>query len=175
MQARRQHLPDSQHYHLAAYSQVNGRAGVLDTVATVLAAMRERPTDGKEQLRGMRTIVNLSLQSDRDRAAVAESGGARVAVAALRRHNGNPQLAKLCCKLIGVLSDQDAGTRLHIGAEGGVEAVVAVLRAFVGNVTLVVAASRALTNLVQGVVDNKGRAGEADAGFVLLDAMERCG
>ena len=143
-------LRDSQHYSLAAYSQANGRLGVLDTASTVLAAMHDRPADGREQLRGVRTLVNLALQSAADRAAVARAGGGRATVATLRRHNGNPQLAGLCCKLVGVLSDEGAGTRLHLGAEGAVEAVVAVLRAFIGDVTLVVAGCRGLTNLLHG-------------------------
>jgi hypothetical protein len=63
-------MQSSVHYQLAAYSQVNGRVGVLDTIRTVLAAMAERPTEGLEQLRGFRTLVNLSLQSATDRAAV---------------------------------------------------------------------------------------------------------
>ena len=130
----------------------------------------------------------------------SRAGGGALTVATMRRHSGNPALVKLCCKLLGILAAQGAPARLVLGAAGAVEALLGALRAGAGDTTVVVAACRALTNLMQvraapvsarappgprragsgptrgaaqGAGDNKARAGEGGAAALLLDAVGR--
>jgi hypothetical protein len=155
--------------HSVPVSDVVSKAAAEGAKA-VLGVMREHASDAEFQWWCCDALASLCAGNEENRAAVYVAGGVIQILAAMKVFGWDENVQD---KANWALANMAASYADYVGKQGGVEAVVAGMRACSDSYQVQVSGARALQNLVGGSEANKVRAAQCGAEQQLLDTLER--
>lgn len=147
-------------------SKVSKEGGVKG----VLALMKEHATDAEYQWWCCDAIASLCAGSEENRSAVYVAQGVLAILGAMKVFAWDENVLT---KGNWALANMAAGYSDYVGKQGGVEAVVAGMRACPEAYQVQISGARALQNLVTGSDANRVRAVHEGAQALLTEALER--
>jgi hypothetical protein len=156
--------------HLVPVGDVVGKAAAERGVKGVLAVMKDHAADGEYQSWCCDALASLCAGNEENRATVYVSSGVLQVLAAMRLFGWDENVQS---KGNWALANMAASYADYVGKQGGVEAVVAGMRACADSYAVQTSGARALQNLITGSDANKVRASKAGAEDLINDALER--